>query len=315
MTKAKSELDAAQARLTAATSGVQRWKRAQLYQTVFNARQTVASKQAKYDDLVATAKDAFRSVELTKQAIAAAEQSIASGPKTIADKEAAFAAAKKTAADAEAQVTAAEKAVADKKVEAVDSKKIEAEIAELTKQLGVLTGDIEKLRAERAKFEKGTPGYEKADAVVQAKKAELEKAGGKAKTDALTASIDAAKARLTAKPGAPAAPSPELVEAVKKAQLDLKLATDKVAPAEKAVAEAKISLAEAQKQIPELKARIPQLEAEGTKIKAESEQAATALAKELQAAKAELEKLRAQYEAVKGAEAKAVSAAAAPAKS
>lgn len=289
LAKAKADLDAANARIVSAKSNLDRWKRAQLYQTVFNARQTVAEKQTKYDDLVATAKDAFRQVEMTRQAVTAAEQSVADAPKTLAAREAALAEVKKLADAANAAIAAAEKAVADKKAEQPDPKKIEAEIADLQKQTAAITAEREKLKEERAKFAEGSPDY----AAIQKKRDDL-----KAKQAPIDGAIEAAKARLAAKPGANVVP-PELLEAVKKAQLDAKLAGAKLAPAEKALADAKKSVEDAKKQIPELKARIPQLEADAARTKSEAEKSAAALAKELQAAKAHAEKLRAQFEAAK----------------
>lgn len=300
---AKAELGAANQRLASSRAAVERWKRAQLYQTVFNARQTVAAKQAKHDDLVAAAKDAFRPVEMTKLAIAAAEQTVANAPKTTAEKEAALAETRKQADAAKAQLAAAEKAVADKKAEKPDTTKIEAEIADLTKQYDAVKAEEDAIKAERAKHQEGTPEH----TAIQAKREAI-----RPKVAAAEAAVATAKAKLAAKPGETPVPA-ELLEAVKKAQLDSKLAADKIRPAEKALADAKQAVADAQKQIPELKARIPQLEQEGAKIKADAERGAAILAQELQAAKAELEKLRAQYEAVKNAPAKSANAGAAPA--
>jgi hypothetical protein len=299
LTKAKADLDAANQRLALARTGVDRWKRAQMYQTVFNARQLVGEKQAKHDDLVATAKDAFRQLELTKQAITAAEETVTNGPKAIGEKEATLAEVRKAAEAVKAQVAAAEKAIADKKAEMGDPKKLEEEIADLGKKLEAVKVEEEATRTERNKFQEGTPER----AAAQEKREAM-----RPKVAAAEAALAAAKAKQAAKPGEMPVP-PELLEAVKKAQLELKLANDKVAPAEKAIAAAKQSIDDAQKQLPELKARIPQLEQDGAKTKAEAEKAAAALASELQAAKAELEKLRAQYEATKAASTKSASAA------
>ncbi len=287
--KAKNDLAEAQQRALSAQTGIERWKRAQLYQGVFNARLTVQDKQAKYDDLVATAKDAFRQAELAKQGVAAAEKTVADGPKLVAEKEAALAEVRKVADAAKAQLAAAEKAIADKKAAVMDPKAVEAEIAELTKQQTALTEEVTKSRAARAAAKEGTPELAAATAAREALRP---------KEAALAASLAAASAKLTAKPADQPIPA-EMVEAVKKGTLDAKLTNDKVAPAEKLVADAQKTIEDAQKQVPELKARIPQLEAEGTKIKAQAEQAAGLLAKELQSAKAEMEKLRAQYDAVK----------------
>ena len=298
--KATNDLSEARQRVRFAQAGIERWKRAQLYQGVFNARLTVHDKQAKYDDLVATAKDAFRQAELAKQGLATAEKTVADGPKLIAAKEAALAEVKK-AADAEvAKLAAAEKAIADKKAAVMDPKVVQAEIDELNKQQASLTAELTKVRAARDSAKAGSPELATATAAREALRP---------KEAALAAALAAATAKLSAKPADQAIPA-EMLEAVKKGALDVKLATTKVVPAEKALADVKKSIEDAQKQVPELKARIPQLEGEGSKVKAQAEQSAGSLAKELQAAKAEMEKLRAQYEAVKSS---AKSASATPA--
>jgi chromosome segregation ATPase len=305
-------VDAATARLAASQGGVARWKRAQLYQTVFNAKQAVAAKQVRHDDLVATAKDAFRQVELAKQGIVNAQKTVADGPKVIAEKEAQFQKLKQEADAAAAALAAAEKAVADRKAGVPDPKTAEAinavaaEIAAATKKFEALDAQKTKLKAERDKFQRGTPDFLKADAPYQAIKPEHEKA---------QTALNTAKAKQVAKPGESPVPV-ELTEAVKKAELDARLASRKVPAAEKAVAAAKKEVEDAKKQAVELKGRIAQLEKDAAKTKADAEKAAVASAKELQAAKAEADRLRAQYEAAKSASQKAASAApAVPSKS
>jgi chromosome segregation ATPase len=172
-----------------------------------------------------------------------------------------------------------------------DAKKVEAEIAEATKIYDTVKAEEDAIKEERNKFQEGTPER----AAAQEKREAI-----RPKVAAAEAAVAAAKAKLTAKQGDSPIP-PALIEAVKKAQLDAKLATDKLGPAEKAVRETTQAIADAKKQIPELKARIPQLEKEGAKIKADSERAATALAKELEVAKARFEQIRTQYEAAKNA--------------
>lgn len=295
-TKAKGELDAANARIIASKASVERWKRAQIYQTVFNAKQNAADKQAKYEEVVAAAKDAFRQVEMTKQGLAAAQQTVVESPKIIAAKEQALAAAKQAAEAAKAAIVLAEKAAADKKTDSPPEDKLGAEIAELTKKLEAASAEMVRLRAERAKFDQGTPDYIKTNGAVQAQKQLVAKAEG----------------ALAAAKGKPASQSvvvpPELLEAVKKAQADAKLAADKISLTQKALEETKKSAEEAKKLIVELKARIPQLEKDAVKNKAAAEKAAAALAKEVVAAKAVAEKLREQYEAIKQS-AKAANAA------
>ncbi len=288
---AKTELEAATARLVASQGGIARWKRAQLYQTVFNARQTVAAKQAHHEELIATAKDAFRQAELAKQGIVDAQKTVADGPKVVAEKAALLQKLKAEADAAATALAAAEKALADHKATIPDAKALEAATAEATKKLEALKADATTRGAERAKFKEGTPEYAKANEPVQAIQAEIPKA---------QAALDAAKAKQAAKPYEAPLPT-ELVEAVKKEQLDLKLATGKMAAAEKVLAAATKAVEDAKKQAVELKGRIAQLEKDAAKTKAAAEKAAITSAKELQAAKAEADKLRAQYEATKKA--------------
>ena len=287
LAKARAELDAANARIITAKAGVERWRRAQIYQTVFNAKQNAADKQVKYEEAVAAAKDAFRQVELSKQGLVVAQRIIAEAPKTIAAKEQALAAAKQAAEAAKAAIVLAEKAAADKKTDAPAEDKPGAEIAELTKKLEAASAEMVRLRAERAKFDQGTPDYIKTNGAVQTQKQLVAKAEG----------------ALAAAKGKPASQSvvvaPELLEAVKKAHADAKLAADKISLTQKALEETKKSAEEAKKLIVELKARIPQLEKDAVKNKAAAEKAAAALAKEVVAAKAVAEKLRVQFEATK----------------
>ena len=305
---AKSALDAANVRITASQNGVARWKHAQIYQTVFNAKQTVAEKQTKHDDLVATAKDAFRQVEMAKQGIVNAEKMVAEAPKIIAAKEAEFQKLKQEAEAAAAALAIAEKAVADARAKPPEGKQAEeikavaAEVDAAQKKFDELDAKKTGLRAERDKSTRGTPEFTKADASYQAIKPELEKA---------QTALNAAKAKQTAKPGESPVPA-ELTEAVKKAELDVKLATKKVAPAEKAVAATKKEIEAAKKQAGELKGRIAQMETDAAKTKADAEKAAVASAQELDAAKAAAEKLRAQYEATKNASQKSASTTTGP---
>ena len=295
--RSKIDLEAATARLASSQGGVARWKRAQLYQTVFNAKQTVAEKQAHHDDLIATAKDAFRQVELAKQGIVNAQKLIADAPKIIAEKEAAFQKVKQESDAAAAALAAAEKAVADAKAKppegklAEEIKAVAAEVDAAQKKFDTLEAQRTKLREERTKFTMGTPEYTKAnDAYLALKPQHL----------AAQTALDAAKAKQVAKPGESPVPA-ELTEAVKKAELDARIVLKKVAPAEKAVAVAKKEIEDAKKQAVELKGRIAQMEKDAAKTKADAEKAAIGSAKELDAAKAEADKLHAQYEAAKKA--------------
>ena len=295
--RTKAELAAATARIAASQGGVARWKRAQLYQTVFNAKQTVAAKQARHDDLIATAKDAFRQVEMAKQGIVNATKTVADAPKVIAEKEVEFQKVKQAADAAAAALAASEKAVADQKAKPPEGKQAEeikavaAEVDAAQKKFDALDAQRGKLREERMKLSKDTPEYTKTDGAYQAlKPAHL----------AAQTALDAAKAKQIAKPGESPVPV-ELTEAVKKAELDAKIATKKIGPAEKAVVAAKKEAEDAKKQAVELKGRIAQMEKDAVKTKAEAEKATIVSAKELEAVKAESDRIRAQYEAAKKA--------------
>ena len=293
--RTKAELEAGTARLAASQGGAARWKRAQLYQTVFNAKQTVAEKQARHDDLIATAKDAFRQVEMAKQGIVNAAKTVADAPKVIAEKEAEFQKVKQAADAAAAVLAAAEKAVADQKAKPPEGKQAEeikavaAEVDAAQKKFEALDAQRGKLREERMKLTKDTPEYTKVDGAYQT----LKPAFVAAQT-----ALDAAKAKQIAKPGESPVPE-ELSEAVKKAELEAKLTLRKVPAAEKAVAAAKKEIEDAKKQAVELTGRIAQMEKDAVKTKAEAEKATIVSAKELEAVKAESERIRAQYEAAK----------------
>ncbi len=297
---AKSALEAASAQIAASQGSIARWKRAQLYQTVFNARQTVAEKQSKHDDLIAAAKDAFRQVELAKQSIVNSEKMVADAPKIIGEKEAALQKVKKDAEAAAAELAKAEKAIEDYKKSPPDAKMAEeikaatAVVDAAKKKADDLDAQRAKLREEREKFQRGTPEHDKANAAYQPVRTAAE---------AAHKALDEATAKLAEKTSkqVPA----ELTEAVKKEELELKLANKKVVPAEKALAAAKKEIEDAKRLAAELKGKIAQMEKDAVKTKAEAEKASIASAKELETAKAEAEKLRAQYEATKkGGEAK-----------
>lgn len=283
--KAKAALDSANAQILASRSDVERWTRAQVFMSVHSAKETLAARKARYEDLVQTAKDAFVPVERAKAQMASLEKAIAEAPAKIKEAEAQLAqliqardAARKVVADTQAAATMKENAAAD-------GKKAEAESAELTKKLAALNTELGKRTATLGKLTEGTPDFQKADAAVQATKADITKA---------EADLAAAKARL---------PKPELAkeladaqEAAKNAATEAKLANDKVAPAEKNLANAKKAATEAEQQLAQLRKNHDALIATSQAAKEKAEMDANAAAKELESAKVEAERARAEFE-------------------
>jgi WD40 repeat protein len=287
---AKAGLDQANSQLSLAKADVERWTRAQSYMTVYRTEHGYSELKARYEELVATAKDALMPAERVRSQIADLEKGAAEGPENVKKAEAAIAqaiqgrdAANKAVADAQALIAEKEKA------STIDPKAIEAEIAAATKKLEELNAEIARRREARAKFENGTPEYEKANEAVQAIKPEIASA---------EQAVAAGKAKLATSATKPA-PSPELVtaqEALKKAQAEAKLALDKVAPTEQALAKLKQSIADDAKQLAELKQKIPEITAAATQAKAKAEQEAAALVKEVEKSKAEAQRVRADFD-------------------
>lgn len=287
---AKAAVDQANVQLASAKADVARWNRAQSFMTVYRSEHGYAEVKARYEDAVATAKDALMPAERVRTQIADLEKGATEAPGKLKQAEAALAqviqardAANKAVTDAQALLAEKEKAAT------VDPKAVEAEIAAATKKLEELNAEIGKRREARAKFAAETPEYAKANEAVQAIKPEIA---------AAEQSIATAKAKLTP-PATKPAPSPEVVaaqEALKKAQGEAKLATDKVAPAEQALAKFKQSQADEAKQLVELKQKAPEITKAATESKAKAEQEAAALVKEVEKAKAEAQRIRADFD-------------------
>jgi hypothetical protein len=287
---AKTALDQANAQLASAKADVARWNRAQSFMTVYRSANGYAELKAKYEDLVATAKDALMPAERVRTQIADLEKSATEAPEKLKQAEASLAqviqardAANKAIADTQALIAEKEKAAT------VDPKAVEAEIAAATKKLEELNAEIARRREARTKTTSGTPEYDKANEAVQAIKPDIASA---------EQTIAAAKAKLTP-PATKPAPSPELVaaqETLKKVQAEAKIAADKVAPAEQAIAKLKQSQADEAKLLVELKQKAPEITKAATEAKAKAEQEAAALVNEVEKAKAEAQRIRADFD-------------------
>ncbi len=285
LANAKAALNAANAELLASRMDVERWTRAQVFMTVHHARETFSAKKSSYEDLLQTAKDAFVPVERAKAQIASLEKVVADAPAKLSEAEAQLAQAVQARDAARIAVTTHQTTATQKENAMAEGKKAEAEVAELTKKLTGLNGDLTKRSEARGKLTEGTPDYEKAEAAVQAAKGEVA---------TVEAALAAAKAKL---------PKPELAaelaaaqEAAKNAVTEAKLATDKASAAEKNVAKVKQSSTDAAQQLATLQKNLPALTATAAAAKEKAEMDANVAAKELEAAKVESERARADYE-------------------
>jgi len=298
--KARAAFDQANAQIAALNKDLARWKLAQIFQTMHNARRALAEKQAQYDGLVLAAKEAFAPVEKTKTDIAAAEKTVADAPAELKAKEAAIAEARAELDPIVKTVSTAEATIADKTKELAAlteaAKKGVPNPDELAKKLEGLNAEIAKRREFRTTKQMGTPEYDEANAKVQELKPEIAQ---------VQAAIEGAK---SAKPNLETPEIKAVMAEIAKAkdtlqgtQPNVKAATDKVAAAEKALAAAKANAEQASKQAAELRAKLPEVTKAAETAKAEAESGATAAQKELTAAKADTDKRRAEYEAAKAA--------------
>jgi len=314
MAKAKAALEQADQQIAAAKAALEKWKMARLFQTVHNARQALAEKQSRYEDLLQAAKEALLPIEKVNADIVAAEKAIAEAPakvqegeKLLADARAAIETNTKAVMAAEAELTSKEAAV---KALAAVTPNAAGTADELKKKLEVQTAEAAKLREVRSGKTAGTPEYAEADAKVQAKKVEI------AQTEAALAG---------AKPPVASGENPELKaaqadvakarEALEKSRAETKALTEKAAGAEKALANAQKQASEAQQQLASLRKEAPQITKSAQAAKVELERAVAAAEKELAAAKADVDKQRADYESIKNGGTKAAALAVPPSKS
>lgn len=299
LAKAKADLDQANNQLATLRTQDARWKLAQLFQTVHNARQSLAAKQAAYEDLVTTVKEALLPIDRIRADIALAEKAAADVAAKIPEKEKLVAQAQAAVTPANQAIGAAEAAVADREKALktlLDTAVLTATAKRegLTKQLAQHNTEAAQLRAAHAAKAAGSPEAAEADKLVQAKKAEI------AKTQA---ALDQAK--VPQKPGeSPEAKAAQAEIAKAKEALDqtraaAKEATDKLALAEKDLTKTRAAAEEAKKQLALLKTKEPEVVKTAQAAKAAAETALPVAEKELAAAKSQAEKVRADYESAK----------------
>ncbi|MES2571476.1 MAG: c-type cytochrome domain-containing protein [Verrucomicrobiota bacterium] len=311
LAKAKTALEQGIAQVQSAKTGLDKWLRAEAFMNVHHARQTLIEKQARYEELIATAKEALLPVDEANRDIETTQKALAEAPARLKEKEAALTAAQGALAQATQAVTVARTAVAEKEAstkaatEAFD--KATAALAEVTKKLAQQTDEIAGLRAERANTPADTAEYTAADAKVQAKKPEM------AQTQA---AIDAAQAKVNELKPQAEAPKAEIAKQqalLEKAEADLKSATPMVAAAEKELAAFKKSAETLAQKLETLKKETPGIVRNARKAKAKAEKEAEAAGKELQAIKVQSERARADYDNRWKAEKKSASSSSAPA--
>ncbi len=299
LAKAKSGLEQANNELAAVKTKEARWKLAQLFQTVHNARQSLAAKQAAYDDLVDTVKTALQPIDKIRAEIAAAEKVAAETTAKLPEKEKLVATAQAALTPANQAIGAAEAVVADrekalKTVIDTATQAAAAQLADLTKQLAQKKSEAGQLGASLGTKAAGSPEFAEAEKLVQAKKTEI------ATTEAALA-----KAKVPQKPGESAeakAAQGEIAKAreiLDQTRAAAKEAADKSTVAERELAKAKAAATEATKHLAELKTKEPEVVKTAQAAKAAAEVALPTAEKELAAAKAQAEKVRADYEGAK----------------
>jgi hypothetical protein len=320
---AKSAIQSARDKVTAAQIELARWKRAQSFMQVHTTRETYAAKKARHEDLIAEIKDAFLPIEQMKAQISAGERlmtelpgKIAAAEKSAAEANDALeqlrakaastevslkekAAAAKAAADARASLTA-EVAELNKKAEGPQQK-----LANLQKAADELTAEITKRREARSKIAQDAPEYASADARVQEIKPKIAEAT--AAVDAQTAALAeiksaiatraAKQAELKSTSDAASAEIPKLREALDATVAQVKATSEAATVADKALAALRKESDANTKKLAELKAKLPEATQAATAAKAAAEKEAATLASQLDGFKIQAEKAKAQFEA------------------
>jgi WD40 repeat protein len=311
LAKIKTALEQSTADLAAAKLDAERWKIAQVLQAAYNARRSLADKQAQHEQFVLTAKNAPQAVESAKSDLAAAEKTVAEGPAKTKEKEAAFAQSRVAVEEAKKVLAVAEAALPEKDKAAkaaAEAAPPVGDVAGITKKLEEQNAEIVKLKEARAAFAAETPEYKAANEKYQGFKAEI------AKTQA---ALTAASAKNLEAPEVKAARDEfaKAQETLDAAKLALKAAVQTAAGAEKALAQIKKDVEAATQLAARLQKEMPTIVKNAETQKVQAEQAATAAAKEVEAAKIEAEKRRAEYDTLKNGGTKAASLAVPPSKS
>lgn len=295
LTKTSADLEAARKRSVEIKAAIQKWQQAQMFQDLFNARQSLTEKQAKLDECIAASNAAAQVLEKTKATIAADEKVVAESPAQIAEKEKLIATAKQEADAAKAARDAAEKTLAETSAQLLDPSKLQVQLADITKKLTDLQAGLSVMQAERAKVAADPAKAAEVEAAITAKEKETapQAVALDAALKATIASIDSC-AKL-------AATLPKLQEDAGRGREDYKARFAKQTGMEQELAALKNSQSAATTELAQLKLRLPQLEADAQQTKLALDQNGPALTAAVEAAKAEVEKSRQTYETAKAA--------------
>lgn len=286
--RCKTALDQANGAVVTATGIVEHWRRADAFMTVHRAENSYAEMKAKHEELIATAKDAFRPVEQVRAQIESLQKSTTEAPAKIAKADADAAEAAKVLAAADKATAAALAEVKAREAAAsVDPKAVEGEIAAAQKKLDGIKAEVAKRKEAAGKTAEGSPERQKATEAVQAGEKDL------AAADKAVADAKAKLADATAKRTALATAQ----EAAKKAQETENDAHDKSVGASKAAAKLKQTNEQETKQLADLKAKEPKMAQDAAVAKTKAEQEAGAIAKQIDKVKEEATRVRAQFEA------------------
>jgi len=303
LAKVKSALDEANATIAAAKADAERWKVAQVLQNAHNAHDALIDKQAQYEQLVQSVKDAPQAIERAKADLAAAQKTVADAPAKIQENEKAVVQAHEALDSAQKALAVAEDAIKEKEKAAqavMDAAPTMGDVVTLSKKLETLNNDATKFREERNTHSLGTPEYLALNEKFQAKKLEI--------TQTQTA-LTAASVKNMEAPQVKAAQADvdKARAATDDARRAVKAASKAAAAAEKAVVQIKKDVEAATQLAARLEKDIPQIVKDAETQKAQAEQAAATAAKEVEAARTEAEKRRADYETIKNGGAKAAS--------
>jgi mono/diheme cytochrome c family protein len=291
----KAQIEQLKPRVELATAGVQRWQRAQAFMRVHTSRQAIAELQAKYDDLVATAKDALSPIAKTAADIADAEKTVKESPGVIAAKQTALDTARAAWEKAVKAVEAAEAVVAEKetkrKAAAEQESTLTADLPNLTKrQMAAVAAEQRKGKSLDG-LTKDSPEYNDAVAKIAARTKE---------TTESQAAVDTANKALAEAKKQQETLAPEITkarEALTAAALEAKKAAAAKTAAESALASAKKAKDSAELLITTLKPKTGEIAAEAKKAKEQAEKDAAETAKQLAAAKTEATRIKAEYDA------------------
>ena len=281
-------------RIELAATGVQRWQRAQAFMRVHNSKQTIAELQARYDELVATAKDALSPIAKTEADLADADKTVQESPGVITAKQGAFETARAAWEKAVKGVEEAQAVVADKetkrKAAAAAEANLTADLPNLTKRQMVAVATEQRKGKSLEGLQKETEEYNTAVAKIAARAKE---------TADSQAALDAANKALAEAKQQQEALAPEITkakEALTAAALEAKKATTAKTAAETALNGAKKAKESAELLIATLKPKTGEIAAEAKKAQEQAEKDAAETAKKLAEAKAEAARIKTEYD-------------------